>query len=1013
MMGTAFSRIDRHFKALITLVFVLTVSGVLAGLAMPVALFPAVTFPRLVVSAEVGALPADQVVVQVTKPLEEALANVPGIGRVRSTSSRGAAELSASFAWGTDMLGAFLLSQAAVNQAQAVLPAGTVLTVRRMDPTVFPVIGYSLTSAKRTQASLREMGVQTLRPLLMRVPGVARVSVLGGDQREVQVRLDPAKLLARGLTASGVADAVTKANVLSSGGLMESGLQLYLTLVDGRAPTAEAIAALPVASVGGQAIGLGEVAEVVEAVAPRWTRVTADGRDAVLINIYQQPGGNTVKIAAAVQQMLKEASGQWPTDVAMHQFYDQSELISESMGSVRDSILVGIGLGIIVIWAFVRRWRLTLLAAVVVPVCLGITVLILYLLGLTFNVMTLGGMAAAVGLILDDAIVMVETVSHHLQLGKRPAEAGADAIQELTVPFIGATAASLVVHIPLAFLSGVTGAFFASLSITIVAALTVSLGVSLWLLPSLAARVLRPQIETPRPESAATRLYRRVLGVCLRQRIVVTVVTVLLVIGGVWLYGQLPTGFLPQMDEGAFVLDYRTPAGTSLKETDRILRRIETELQHTPEIASYSRRTGLQLGGGLSEANEGDFLVKLHKGNRKALDEVIAEVRSRTEPVLPGTTLEFVLLMEDLVGDLTAVPQPIEVKVFGGDMVTNQRVAREIAALLPDVPGVVDVVDGIIVSGGGLRATLDPVAAGRYGVTTAEVATAVQLAVSGQVSSTVLRGEQVVGIRVRTGVLPPADAAALAEVPVMTASGRPVRLGQVARIVDEPGLTQIQRENLKPMVAVTARLEGVSLGGTVDRVRATLARKLQLPPGVSLEFGGLYEEQQRAFQGLLMVIAAAVALVLGVLLVLFGGFRIALTVTAVSAVSVCGSLAALALTGTALNVSSLMGVVMVVGIVAENAVFCLYEAHQAMAAGREPGAALLAAGSRRLRPVSMTVVAAILALLPLAMGWGAGAQMQRPLAIAVIGGLALSGPLILLVLPALTLLGTKAPAQTI
>lgn len=1004
-----FAWLDRHFKALLTIVIVLMASGLLAAYVLPAALFPAVTFPRISVTADAGAMPADQVVVQVTKPLEEALASVPGIGRVRSTSSRGACELSASFDWGTDMLATYLLAQAAVNQAQSTLPPGTTLLVRRMDPTVFPVLGYSLTSQSRTQASLRELALLTVRPLLMRVPGVARVSVLGGDQREFQVQLAPDKLLARGLTAATVTDAIARANLLASGGLVESGLQLYLTLADGRSQTAEVIAALPVTSAAGQAVTVGEVGQVVETVAPRWTRVTADGRDAVLINIYQQPGGNTVAIDAAVRRLLGESRALVPADVAMHQFYDQSELISDSMASVRDSILIGIVLGVAVIWAFVRRPRLTLAAALAVPVCLSITCLLLYVCGLTFNVMTLGGMAAAVGLILDDAIVVVETVAHHLQSGLRPTDAATVALKELAVPFIGATAASLVVHIPLAFLSGVTGAFFASLSATIVAALTISLGLSLWVLPPFAARILRADEAESSHQGAWENAYRHALAGCMRHRRWVAVAMAVIAVAGIRLYGQLPNGFLPEMDEGAFILDYRTPPGTSLAETGRILQRIETTLRATPEVASYSRRTGLKLSGGLCEPNQGDFLVKLKTGQRRHLSAVVADVRDRTESALPGVNIEFAQLMEDLIGDLSAVPQPIEIKVYGADLTVDQQVARRIATLIHDVPGVVDVVDGVIVAGPSLRAALDPVAAGRYGVSATEVATAMRQAVTGQVASSLLRGEQILSIRTRIGPLPPVDADALAGVPVATSSGRTVRLGQVARIVDEPGATQIARENLKPMVAVTARLEGASLGGTVDRLKALLAERLQLPPGVSLEFGGLYQEQQTAFRGLLLVIGAAVALVLGVLLFLFGSFRMALAITGVAVLSATGSLAALALTHTALNVSSLMGIVMIVGIVAENAVFCLYEAHTAMRAGADPQEALATAGSRRLRPVSMTALAAILALLPLALGWGAGAEMQRPLALAVIGGLALSAPLILLGLPAWMLLVVPRP----
>ena len=996
-----FTVADRHLRALLLLVALLVAAGSLAALSLPVGLFPNVTFPRVAVKADAAEMPPDQMAIAGTRPLEEAIAAVPGVGRMRSVTSRGSSEVSVGFPWGTDMLAASLLVQSAVNQAQALLPPGTRLEVRRMDPTVFPVIGYSLTAPTRAQTELRDLAYLTLRPLIMRVPGVARVTVVGGARRELRVTADPAKLRARGVTPQALADAVARVNAVQSGGFLESGYQLFLTVADARATSAEAIAALPVATAaGGQPVAVGDVATVEETGAPRWTRVRADGREAVLMNVYQQPGGNTLAVDAGVREALGAAAGLLPADVRLAKFYDQGELIAEAMSGVRDAIGVGVVLGVAVIALFLRRWRLTALAAAVVPASVAVTVLGLQALELSFNVMTLGGLAAAVGLILDDAIVMLEHVSHHLEAGEPPAAAAANATRELAAPFLASSLCSLVVFVPLAFLTGVTGAFFRSLSLTMGAALVVSLALCLVLLPPLAARVLsRRDVPVAPAAGWPARAYEGVMRALLPRPGAVALVGAAMCAGGLALYSSLPNGFLPVMDEGAFILDYVTPPGTSLAQTERLLARIEGVLARIPEVSAYSRRTGFSLSGSVREPNEGDFLVKLRPMPRRTLDEVVADVRARVEAEAPGVRAEFAQLMEDLIGDLTDVPQPIEIKVLGDDQTVDEAVARRIAAAIGAVPGVVDVFEGITITGPSFRVATDPVAAGRLGVSAGDVGLALRSAVGGLEAGGVVVGEQVVPVRVQLGASRPVDAAALAAVPVPLAAGGLVALGDVARVTAVPGAAQITRENLKRMVAVTARIEDQSLGGTVDRIKALLAREVRLPPGVSLEYGGLYAEQQASFEGLLRVCGAAFALVALVLVIQFRSVGAAAAILAIDLVSLFGVLLALWLTGTALNVSSMMGAVMIIGIVAENAVFYLHTVEGRRRAGLALDDALMEAGLARMRPVVMTTLAAVLALLPLALGLGAGAQLQRPLAIAVIGGFALSSVLILVALP--------------
>ncbi|MDB5097853.1 MAG: transporter [Cyanobacteria bacterium RYN_339] len=1002
-VGDLFGFAWRHRLALRVLIAMLFLAGLAMAFTLPVGLFPNVSFPRVVINVDAGELPGDQVMVQITRPLEEALSSVPGLQRLRSATTRGGAEISTTFTWGADMAAVTTLVESRVNQARAALPAGTTLEIRRMDPTVFPVAAYSLVSDTRSQAELNDLALEGLRPLLLRAPGVAKVGVVGGDRRELTVALDPTKLRAHRLAAQAVVDAVAKENVLATNGLMESTYRLYQVLTDGRTLEPDALARLAVATdARGQAIHVGDLGEVRAGYAPRFTRITADNHEAVLISVYQQPGGNTVALDAGVRAALADAGHILPPDVRLRQFYDQAALIVAAMGSVRDSILIGIALGVGVIWLFLRKLRLTLLAALSVPITLGIAILGLGALHQGFNVMTLGGLAAAVGLILDDAIVLIENVARHLGRHDDPSQAARSATNELAVPFIGSSLCSIVVFAPLAFLTGVSGAFFRSLSLTMAVALAVSLAVTLFLLPPLAARFLRPEdVEPEHTPGRLGRAYAATLRWLLPRPWPVLLAGVALAAGTVGLYLNLPNGFLPTMDEGAFILDYTSAPGTALGETDRELRQVEAVLAKTPEVASYSRRTGAQLGGGLTEPNQGDFLVKLKDQRSRAIEAVIADVRGQVEGAVPGLRVEFLQLMEDLVGDLTAVPQPIEVIVSGPDLAVDQSLARRIAALLPKVPGVVDIFDGITVSGPALRARIDRDAAARYGLTAADVENALTLATGGRVAGAVLKGPRMVDLRVRLGDRPASSPEQLAQVPVALAGGASLPLGDVAHLELEPGTTEIGRENLQQMVAVTARIEGAGLGATVDKVRQAVAAGIKLPAGVTLTYGGLYAEQQASFKGLLAVIVAALALVTLVLLFEFGSAAVPAAVLVVDVLSLFGVLAALALTGMPVNVSSLMGAVMIVGIVAENAVFFIHYVQDGMKTGLGLDDAILHAGATRARPVLMTTMAAILALLPLALGLGAGAQMQRPLAIAVIGGFALSSALILLVLPVL------------
>ncbi|MEO6992539.1 MAG: efflux RND transporter permease subunit, partial [Lacunisphaera sp.] len=664
--------LQAHRRSVLFLLALLVAGGVAVTWTMPVALFPHVDFPRVVISIDAGDRPAERMAAEVTVPIESAIRSVPGLRSIRSTSSRGSAEISINFDWGQDMISAMLQVESTLNQTLGALPAGTKFEVRRMDPTVFPSIAYSLTSSRHTLVELRDIAYYQLRPLLSSVTGVARVQVFGGAEAEYRVTIDPARLEAHSLTLTDVSKALSAANTISAVGRLEDHDKLYLALVDNRVTDIAQLGATILQKSPAGLVRVADVATVSLAEMPQWTRVNADGRDAVIFQVYQQPDANTVQIARDVRAKLDGYRPQMPHDVKIANWYDQSELILASEISVRDAVLVGICLAGGVLLLFLRNGKITLIAMGCVPAVLAGAILLLKARHGSFNIMTLGGMAAAVGLIIDDAIVMVEHIVRRLR--EDPANRDKmvwSAAAEFTVPLVGSSLSTIVIFVPLAFLSGVTGAFFKALSLTMAMSLVISFLVAWLAVPVLADHFLSEKDAREKEGGRVAarvndwygRLMKRVLG---RPVLLLFVVVPLLIVAYVS-YRQVGSGFMPSMDEGGFILDYRARPGTSLSETDRLLRQVEAILQATPEIDTYSRRTGLQLGGGLTEANEGDFFVRLKPPPRRDIDVVIDDVRQQVERNVPGLSIEMAQLMEDLIGDLTAVPQPIEIKLYSDD----------------------------------------------------------------------------------------------------------------------------------------------------------------------------------------------------------------------------------------------------------------------------------------------------------------------------------------------------------
>jgi multidrug efflux pump subunit AcrB len=1036
-------------RAVVVFVLLLCAAGIYAAFHLPTAIFPETNFPRIVIVVDNGVVPAPQMLVSVTRPIEEAMNGIPGITRIKSTTARGSADISLFFDWHTDVLLTLQLVQARLSQLSSSLPpTASIRNVDRLTFAVFPVSGYSLTSDRRDPATLRDIAVNTLRPRLARLPGVANVAVAGGRVREYHVRIDPASLNARGVSLQQVTDAVRSSNVVASPGQIEENHQLELVLVSGQATLPQQLSSIVVATVNNAPVKVSDVATVTAGFEPQYTIVTADGRPAVLLDVLRQPNANTVTVTKEVKAELADAQMQLPRDVKVTPFYDQSLMVKASMTSVRDAILIGLLLSVAILWAFLRNWGTTFVAILVIPVTVLATFLAMYVVGLSFDLMTLGGVAAAIGLVIDDAIVVVENIYTHLARGQSRREAVQRAVTEITVPIIGSTVTPVVVFLPLTLLTGVTGVFFRSLALTMAVALLTSLVLALSFTPVLGERFVkvrprdlrrqgagerrdsRPGVrgvsrreaemrggdreeerETGRFLGAIIRRYEAVLDLALRRSSLVLVLALAVLAGSYFLYRHLGSEFLPAFDEGAFVLDYVAPPGTSLAETNRMLMHVERMLKATPEVESYSRRTGLQLGLAITEPNTGDFLVKLRAKRARPTAAVTDDLRGRIESAEPALRIEFVGILSDLIGDLTSSPAPVEIRLFSEDAASLHATASRVEESIKKVPGVVDTFNGVVVSGPAITFQVDPERAARLGVSATDVANAVTTAMSGDAASSILQQGRLITVRV---VLPPSESRSLDTLrglQVRSATGGQFRLDQVADVSYDTGQTEIGRDGLRQSVAVTARLSGSDLGTAIRQIKARLAKDVKLPPGMTVEYGGLYAEQQASFRELLQSLVLAIALVFLVLLVEFRSFAHPVAIVAGAVLALGGVLAGLFVTGATLNVVSMMGMIMVVGIVAKNGILMLDAVEEHRAAGDSLHEALMRSGRRRFRPVLMTSLAAILGMLPLALALGSGAELLQPLAIAVIGGLAVALLFSLVVTPTVYAMLSKDTAK--
>jgi CzcA family heavy metal efflux pump len=987
----------RHARVVGLLAVALVVAGVLAAVALPSGIYPPLQFPRIVIVAHSGTLPPQSMSLIVTRPIEQVIMAVPGIRRVRSKSIRGATEISAQFDPATDMVVALQMVQNRIAEITGDLPAGTALQIERMTPEVFPVFILSLTGNLAT-ADLYDYANVVVKPAIARIPGAGIIEVQASDTREIEVILDPGRLAAAELTVLDVAAALKALNtIVPVGRFEESGLQ-HLTLASGLWQNVDQIAEAPVRTRSGATVRLADLGTVTRGAPDRTLLITGGGRDAVVMTIAQQIGANVLGLKAGLDGVLAGMSKTLPAGIRINRVYDLAEFVEESIARVRDAILIGGGLAIVVLLVFLRDWRLTMIAAVTLPLAIIPTFAFMWLFGGTINLMSMGGLAVAIGLVIDDAVVVVENMH------RRAGEGGAtvvDAVQQILAPLVSSTLTTVVVFAPLGLLSGVPGQFFRALSLSLAIAVLISLALSISLVPLLGGWAARRHRPTGESHSGLDRAYGRLLAGVVQRPVTAVVAAVLLSVLTVALFLRVGTGFFPAADEGGFVVDYVTPAGSALAETDRQVRAIERAIALTPEVATYSRRTGSELGLFATAQNSGDILVRLQpRGQRRrSADAIITDLRARAHQAAPLVDIEFVQLLQDMLGDLEGNAEPIEVKIFGDDPERLAALAESVEAMMGTVDGVVDVV-GVQRGNPEATWTIDPLAAARYGLSVEQVSGQLAGNWLGTIATDLRLPDRTIPVRVRLPDAVRFDPARLPSTVLRTPDGKPIPVTEVATMARANGQAELRRENLRPVVVISGRLEGRDLGGAVGDIRAHLGA-LKLPPGYTYEIGGQYEAQGQAFRELLLVFALAVLLVFMILVSQFRAWTPAILIILAAPLSLGGALLLLWITGTDLNLSSAMGLILLVGLVVKNGIMLLDLSETLHAGGESFESAIAHAGRVRLRPILMTTFCTLFALLPLALGLGAGAELQRPLALAVIGGLVLSTPVTLLAVPGL------------
>jgi CzcA family heavy metal efflux pump len=990
-------------------------AGIFSYTRIQSSLFPEITFPKIKVIAENGEQPVDKMMITITKPLENAIKLVPNLKMVRSTTSRGSCELSAFIDWNADVDISMQQIESRINQVRNILPATTQITIEKMAPSILPVSGYTLESNTKDPIELKLIANYIVKPFLSQVDGVSSVAILGGKTKEYWIVLKPDIMTELGITIDTLSTVLNQTNFISSNGYMSDYRRLYLTITDAGLNDKESLQDLVVKSNGQRIIKLKDIADIEIRNKIEYIRINANGKDALLVNIIRQPDANLVSLSEEMNKKVAELQKILPAGVFIKPYYRQSDFVNNAIKSVRDSLWIGLLLAIFVCVIFLRSVKASSTILITIPVTIGLTIIVINALGYTFNIMTLGAIAAAIGLIIDDAIVVVEQIHRtHEEHPEVPTNMlVGNAVKYLLPAMIGSSLSTIVIFIPFMLMTGVAGAYFHVLTNTMIITLVCSFFVT-WLgLPVVYMILTKHNRDAPLFQKQEIRKLptQKWVSFFITKPVISILIICGFIIALILIYPSLQTGFLPEMDEGSIVMDYSSPAGTSLEETDRMLREVEKEIVKIPEVASYSRRTGTQMGFYITEPNRGDYLIQLKKNRSKNTEDVIDEIRKKVESTQPALRTDFGQVIGDMLGDLMASVQPIEIKVFGDNQDKLNNIATQIADQVSKVKGTADVFNGITIAGPTISVYPNAEKLALYNLSPANLQYQLQTELEGEIVGNILEKEQQTNIRL---VFPHATEGGVKHIKdqsIFIGGGKLKPVSEVASVEIGEGIAEIQRENLQSMAVVTGRLSGRDLGTTIDEIKQRVDKSISLPPGYHISYGGAYAEQRQSFKELLIILITAILLVFTVILFLFKQLRIGLIILLIAILGVAGSFIALFVTGTPLNVGSYTGIIMIVGIIGENSIFTIQQFRTTLSKGQNTEDSIIYAISTRLRPKLMTALGAIIALMPLALGIGSGAKLHQPLAIAVIGGFVAALPLLLIVLPSMIRIGYQRPIK--
>ena len=1005
------------YKNPLTVIIALILMGsIFVYSRMQTSLFPEITFPKIKVIADAGLQPVNKMMITVTQPLENAIKQVPDLEDVRSTTSRGSCEISAFMNWNANIDISQQRIESKIAQIRNDLPAGVQITVEKMNPSILPVIGYTLetNSNSRTPIDMKQLALYTIKPFLSQVPGVSEVRIIGGKQKEYWLTVNPQKMSTLGITPEALSTALSETNFIQANGYLSDYRLMYLTVTDATVHSLEDLQNLIISNNGKRIVQLKDIAEAKINEGVEYTKINANGRQGLLVAIIKQPNTNLVTLSTAMQKKVEELRKILPGEVNIKPYYVQADFVNDSVKSVTDSLWIGLALAILVAIIFLRSLKASATILITIPVTICLTLIVMYAIGYTLNIMTLGAVAAAIGLIIDDAIVVVEQI--HRSHEEHPEEPSRTVVQKaihyLLPAMIGSSLSTIVIFIPFELMSGVAGAYFKVMTNTMIITLVCSFFVTWICLPVIYLLLTKEKPDTVKTTKAETKPHevkkQKWVSFFIHKPYISFIIVAVFGVS-IWLIlPQLETGFLPEMDEGSIVLDYNSPPGTSLDETDRILRQVEKIIVKVPEVQAYSRRTGTEMGFFITEPNRGDYLIQLKKDRKRSTEDVIADLRKQIESTQPALTIDFGQVIGDMLGDLMASVQPIEIKIYGDNNQKLHQLSEQTGDIVEKVEGAADVFNGIVISGPSVSIIPNNKALAQYGLTPQALEKQVQLGLQGSEVGSILEKQQMSVVRIVYPGTSQQSIEGIKHLQIFLPWGRLMPISALATVQVNPGDAEIQRENLESMGVVTGRLENRDLGSTMKEIQQKVSAQVNLPQGYHVEYGGAYQEQQQSFHELLMILITSSLLVFGVILFLFKDFLVALTILILAVLGIAGSYAALYITNTALNVGSYTGLIMIVGIIGENAIFTYLQFRESWRVSDNVDESIIYSISTRLRPKLMTALGAIIALMPLALGIGTGAQLHQPLAIAVIGGFIAALPLLLIVLPTMLRIVSKS-----